>query len=105
MVAKERLATRSGPDWPGPARAARQAGQAQITPPRGRRQKTWRLRGFANLSPRALVAYAQELDRPVRYGDPEGCPDGSFDQVNLPAMGADQFGGDRKPKAAAAGPP
>ena len=54
--------------------------------------------------PRALVAYAQEFHRPVRYRDPEGRADGPFHQIDLPAMGADQFGGNRKAEPAAAGP-
>ena len=56
------------------------------------------------LRPCPFVAYAQQLDRPVWYRDPEGGADGSLHQMNLPAMGADQFGGDRKPEPAAARP-
>jgi hypothetical protein len=51
-----------------------------------------------------LVAHAQEFHRPVRDGDPEGCPDGAFHQMDVAAMGADQFGGDGEAKPAAAGP-
>src|ERR1700722_8057850 len=57
------------------------------------------------LRPRPLVADAEQFHRPVRYRDPEGCPDGALDEVYVPAMGATQLGGDRKPKPAAAGPP
>jgi len=55
-------------------------------------------------SPCPLVAHAQEFHRPVGYGDPEHRADGPLHQVNLAAMGADQFGGDRKPEPAAARP-
>src|SRR5487761_2455626 len=57
------------------------------------------------LRPRPLVAHAQQFHRPVRYRDPEGRADGPFHQMNLPAMGADQLGGNRKPEPAAARPP
>src|SRR3984957_10401669 len=57
------------------------------------------------LRPCALVAHAQQLHRAVRYRDPEGGADGAFDQMDFAAMGADQFGGDRQPQPAAAGPP
>jgi hypothetical protein len=50
-----------------------------------------------DLCPRPLVAHAQELHRPVRNRDAEGRADGSFHQMNFPVMGANQFGGDRKP--------
>src|SRR5260370_4460621 len=56
------------------------------------------------LGPRPLVAYAQEFHRPVRDGDPEGGADGTFHQMDVAAMGTDQFGGDREPEPAAAGP-
>src|SRR3954471_24248372 len=59
----------------------------------------------ARLRPRPLVPYALEFHRAVRDRDPEGGADGAFHQMNLAAMGADQFGGDRQPQAAAAGPP
>ena len=36
--------------------------------------------------------------------DPEGRADGAFHQMDVAAMGADQFGGDRKAQPAAAGP-
>jgi hypothetical protein len=57
-----------------------------------------------DLRPRPLVAHAQELHRPIRNRDAEGRADGSFHQVNFPVMGANQFGGDRKPEPAAARP-
>jgi hypothetical protein len=57
-----------------------------------------------DLRPRPFVADAQELHRTIRDRDPEGRADGSFHQMNFPAMGADQFGGDRKPEPAAARP-
>jgi hypothetical protein len=60
--------------------------------------------GRRSLCPRPLVADAQEFHRPVRDDDPEGGPDGTFDQMNVAIMGADQFGGDRKSEPAAAGP-
>src|SRR5260370_28069673 len=56
------------------------------------------------LRPCPLVAYAQQFHRPVRYCDPEGRADGAFHQMDVAAMGADQFGGDREPQPAAAGP-
>jgi hypothetical protein len=49
----------------------------------------------APLRPGPLVADTQELDRPVRYGDPEGGADRSFHQMNLAAMGTNQLGGNR----------
>ena len=55
------------------------------------------------LRPRALAAHALQFHRPVRYRDPERRSDGSFHQMDVAAMGADQFGGDRKAKSAAAG--
>jgi hypothetical protein len=57
-----------------------------------------------DLCPRTLVAHAQELHRPIRNRDAEGSADGSFHQMNFPIMGANQFGGDRKPEPAAARP-
>jgi hypothetical protein len=51
--------------------------------------------GDARLRPRPLVADALQFHRPVRYGDPEGGADGAFDQMDIAAMGANQFGGDR----------
>jgi len=57
-----------------------------------------------DLCPRPFVAHAQELHRPIRNRDAEGRADGSFHQVDLPVMGANQFGGDRKPEPAAARP-
>ena len=55
-------------------------------------------------SPRPLFAYAQQFHRPIRYNDPEGRADGAFDQMDLAAMGADQFGGNGQPQPAAARP-
>src|SRR5271154_1493478 len=54
-------------------------------------------------SPRALVADGEQLHRPVRDHDPERGPDGALDQRDGAAMGADELGGDGKPKPAAAG--
>src|ERR1700730_17827496 len=56
------------------------------------------------LRSRPFVAHAQELHRPVRNRDAEGRADGSFHQMNFPVMGANQFGGDRKPEPTAARP-
>ena len=53
---------------------------------------------------RPLVADAQQFHRPVRDRDPEGGADGALDQMDVAAMGADQFGGNRQPEPAAAGP-
>jgi len=96
---KSALATRSGPGWQGPRRGitpsicdGKSAENVAKTPI-----------GLA-LRPRPLVADAEQFHRPVRYRDPEGGPDGAFDEVDVAAMGADQLGGDRKPKPAAAGP-
>jgi hypothetical protein len=47
------------------------------------------------LRPRPLVADAQQFHRPVRDHDPEGGADGALDQMDVAAMGADQFGRDR----------
>src|SRR6266849_10186318 len=58
----------------------------------------------AALSPRPLVADAQEFHRPVRDGDPEGRANGAFHQMDVAAMGADQFGRNRESEPAAAGP-
>jgi hypothetical protein len=69
----------------------------------GRRSRL-KKRAPRELSPRPLVAHAQEFDRPVRYRDAERGPNGAFNQVDLPAMGANQFGGNHKPEPAAAGP-
>ncbi len=57
------------------------------------------------LSSRPLVADAQEFHRPIGNRNPERGADGTFHQMDVAAMGADQFGGDRKPKSTAAGPP
>src|ERR1700733_873691 len=48
------------------------------------------------LRPRPLVADAEQLHRPVRDRDPERGPDGARDQMDVAAMGAQQFGGDRQ---------
>ena len=79
---KRAIATGSGPAWQGPAKAASGPG----------------------LGPRPFVAHAQELHRPVRNRDAEGRADGSFHQMNFAVMGANQFGGDRKPEPTAARP-
>ena len=44
------------------------------------------------LSPRAFVADDLELHRAVGDRDPEGGADGALDQMDVAAMGADQFG-------------
>src|SRR5215218_145834 len=56
------------------------------------------------LGPCPLVADGLQFHRAVRNRDPEGGADGAFDQVDIAAMGADQFGGDCQAKAAAARP-
>src|SRR5580692_2827785 len=61
-------------------------------------------RAFRLLGPRPLVADAEQFHRAVGNRDPEGGADGALDQVDFAAMGADQFGRDRKPEPAAAGP-
>ena len=54
------------------------------------------------LRPRPLVADGQQFHRAVGDRDPEGGADGAFDQVDVAAMGADQFGGDGEAEATAA---
>jgi hypothetical protein len=61
--------------------------------------------GLARLRPCPFVAHAQEFHRPVGDRDPESRADGAFDQMDVAAMGADQFSGDRETQPAAAGPP
>src|SRR6185437_9100165 len=56
------------------------------------------------LGPRAFVANGEEFHRAVRNDDAEGGADGALDELNMAVMGADQFGGDREPEPAAAGP-
>lgn len=51
---------------------------------------------WRDLRPRPLVADALQFHRAIRYRDPEGGADGAFDQMDVAAMGADQFGGNRK---------
>src|SRR6266700_4866763 len=96
---KSALATRSGPDWQGPERGFWQSiwpgGSAEMA---AKRCKTSKLR------PRPLVADALQFHRAVRNRKPEGGTDGAFDQMDVAAMGADQFGGDRQSQAAATGP-
>jgi hypothetical protein len=58
----------------------------------------------AGSGPCPLVAHAHQFHRPVRDRDPKGRADGARHQMNVAAMGADQFGGDRKAEPAAAGP-
>jgi hypothetical protein len=60
--------------------------------------------GNDGLRPRPLVADALQFHRPVGNGYPEGGADGALDQMDIAAMRADQFGGDRKAEPAAAGP-
>src|SRR3954470_11000179 len=57
-------------------------------------------RGRLPLRRGPLVADALQFHRAVRDGDPEGGADGAFDQMDVAAMGADQFGRDRQAKAA-----
>src|SRR5262245_7488770 len=52
--------------------------------------------------PCALAAPRAELDGAVGNRDPEGCPDGPFDQPDVAAMPAHQLGGDRQAEAGAA---
>ena len=59
--------------------------------------------GRVSYARRPLVPHAEQFHRAVRDRDPEGGADGAFDQMDVAAMGADQFGGDRKAEAAAAG--
>jgi hypothetical protein len=59
---------------------------------------------LASLRPRPFAAHAHQFHRPVRNRDPEGGADGALHQMNVAAMGADQFGGNRKAEPAAAGP-
>src|SRR5579871_1902300 len=103
---KSALATRSGPNWQGPTYAAGDAKQPKSGRFRARRGGEEKVQGRRRrpLRPCPFVADAEEFDRPIGNRDAERSPNGSFDQVNLPAMGADEFGGDRKPKPAAAGP-
>jgi hypothetical protein len=56
------------------------------------------------LGPGPFIADAEQFHRAVRDRDPEGRADGAFDQMDIAAMGADQFGRDRKAQPAAAGP-
>src|SRR5262245_62081445 len=55
------------------------------------------------LSPRPFAAARLQLDRTVRDGHAEGCPDRALDQPDLAAMGADELGGDGEPEPGAAG--
>src|SRR5262245_49691098 len=55
------------------------------------------------LRPLPLVPHAQKFHRAVGDHDAEGGADGAFDELDAPAMCADEFGRDRKAKAAAAG--
>ena len=100
---KSALATRSGPDWQGPERGicpircwrwSESAGNGRKTP-----------RYLRRLRPRPLVADALQFHRAVGDRDPEGGADGAFDQMDVAAMGADQFGGDRKPSPLPPGRP
>src|SRR3984957_16638162 len=99
------LATGFRPAWQG-----RKGGIFLSQSPARSSRPSFRVRCFASprndiaLRPCALVAHAQQFHRTVRYRDPEGGADGAFDQMDFAAMGADQFGGDRQPQPAAAGP-
>src|SRR5258707_11527960 len=53
--------------------------------------------------PRALIAVRVEIDRAVRDREAEGRPDGAFDEANLAAVRARQFGHDGKAEPDAAG--
>jgi hypothetical protein len=118
---KSALATRSGLDWQGPEGTGNclkwlpssfrdapfGAGPESITTIGG---YGFLARGFASprnnknrgrndggdLRPCPLVADAQQFHRSVGNRDPEGGADGALDQMDVAAMGADQFGGNRK---------
>src|SRR5947209_5658354 len=53
--------------------------------------------------PRALAAVRVEIDRAVRNREAEGRADGAFDEANLTAVGAHQFGDDGEPEPNTAG--
>src|SRR5689334_2181505 len=55
------------------------------------------------LRPLPLVADGKQFHGAVGDDDSEGGADGAFDQMDVAAMGANQLGGNRKAKAAAAG--
>src|SRR5437879_6724538 len=97
---KRAIATGSGRAWQGPqnASAGRSAPADRAKSPQNAPN------GMSRSSPCPLVAYAQQFHRPVGYCDPEGRSDGAFHQMDVAAMGADKFGGDREPQSAAAGP-
>jgi hypothetical protein len=56
------------------------------------------------LRSRPLVANTEQLDGAIRNHNAERRADRSLDQMDLAVMGTHQFGRDRKPQPAAAGP-
>ena len=102
---KSALATRSGPDWQAPERKdlgnqsrqqtriflqlLRDSGLIASRCPQMRNCAS----GNDELCPRPLVADTLQFHRPVGNRDPESGADGAFDQMDVAAMGAHQFGG------------
>src|SRR4030081_1481809 len=97
---KRAIANGSRPDWQAPQRGIRTSICADGLAKSPQNEPN----GTTPLSPRPLVAHAEQFHRPVGYRDPEGRADGAFDEIDLTAMGADQFGGDGEAQPTAAGP-
>src|SRR3954454_25357016 len=88
---------------PGLARSGRAACNSHLLPEIA--SPGTRTRGLSGYSgPRPFAAHVMEFHRTIRYGDPEGGANGAFHKVDVAAVGADQFGGNRQPEPAAVGP-
>ena len=56
-----------------------------------------RISGAIRSGPGALATDAVQFHRAIRHGDAEGGTEGSFHQVDVAAMGADQLRGNGQP--------
>jgi hypothetical protein len=104
MSRKRAIATGSGRAWQGPETALRRSFGIGSRAERPAKHHKSAKPAVISLGPRPFAAHAHQFHRPVRNRDPEGRADGALHQMNIAAMGADQFGGNRKAEPAAAGP-